>query len=287
MLRSWIDDKPGGPFTFWSSIHIKLIHQPGLKMIQSDALSWCPDLIPEMDHNNENMMLLLDDLFLSLLDVTLQECILNLGQIDDFLKTFSPTDPPFGSSGDWKLELVCGLNTLFYRNRNYIPDDLTLQQDVLWMLHDHKMAVHLGRAETLVAVEWHYWWSGLHTFVWNYVKDYGICQQYKINRSPAYPFYMPILPSSSTWPFASCSMDLVTDLPPSQGFDSILVMVDHGLTKGVILLPCNNNHCGTCGRITTRTPLQTIWTSRQIYLGQRTPVCCPYLLETTETFECD
>ena len=34
-------------------------------------------------------------------------------------------------------------------------------------------------------------------------------------------------------------MDLITDLPLSQGFNSILVMVDHGLTKGVILLPCN------------------------------------------------
>ena len=34
-------------------------------------------------------------------------------------------------------------------------------------------------------------------------------------------------------------MDLITDLPLFQGFDSILVMVDHSLTKGVILLPCN------------------------------------------------
>jgi hypothetical protein len=33
-------------------------------------------------------------------------------------------------------------------------------------------------------------------------------------------------------------MDFITDLPPSNGFDSILVIVDHGLTKGVILSPC-------------------------------------------------
>ena len=79
-----------------------------------------------MDHNNENMMLLPDNLFLNLLDVTLQECVLNLGQVDDFLKTFSSTDPPFGSPDDWKLELVYGLNTLFYKDRNYVPDDLAL-----------------------------------------------------------------------------------------------------------------------------------------------------------------
>ena len=50
---------------------------------------------------------------------------------------------------------------------------------------------------------------------------------------------MPIPPASTTRPFAHCSMDLITDLPLSDGFNSILVMVDHGLTKGVILLPCN------------------------------------------------
>jgi transposase InsO family protein len=29
------------------------------------------------------------------------------------------------------------------------------------------------------------------------------------------------------------------DLPNSDGFDSIMVVVDHGSTKGVILVPCN------------------------------------------------
>ena len=34
-------------------------------------------------------------------------------------------------------------------------------------------------------------------------------------------------------------MDFITDLPLVGGFDSILVVVDQGLTKGVILTPCN------------------------------------------------
>jgi len=32
-------------------------------------------------------------------------------------------------------------------------------------------------------------------------------------------------------------MDLITDLPKSKGFDSILSVVDHGLTKRIILIP--------------------------------------------------
>ena len=34
-------------------------------------------------------------------------------------------------------------------------------------------------------------------------------------------------------------MDLITDLPPADRHDSILVVVDQGLSKGVILIPCN------------------------------------------------
>ena len=185
------------------------------------------------------MMLLPDNLFLNLLDITLQEWVLNLGQVNDFLKTFSPDDPPFRTSDNWKLELVSGLTTLFYKDRNYIHDNLALQRDVVWMLHNHKTAWHLGKTETLVAVEQHYWWPGLCIFVWNYVRGCGICQQYKINRFPSHSSYMPIPPSSSTRPFASCLMDLIMDLPPSWGFDSILVVVDHSLMKGMILLPCN------------------------------------------------
>jgi hypothetical protein len=49
----------------------------------------------------------------------------------------------------------------------------------------------------------------------------------------------PALLLSSLHPFVNCSMDLITDLPFIDGFDSILVIVDQGLMKGIILVPCN------------------------------------------------
>ena len=95
-------------------------------MIQSDVLSQRPDLIPSKDTDNKDMALLPDNLFLNLLDLTLQDRVLNLGQLDDFLRAFLIDDPPFGASDDWKLELVDRKNTLFYKGWNYIPDDLDL-----------------------------------------------------------------------------------------------------------------------------------------------------------------
>ncbi len=40
-------------------------------------------------------------------------------------------------------------------------------------------------------------------------------------------------------PFQQITMDFITDLPSSDGFDSIFIVVDQGLTKAVILMPCN------------------------------------------------
>ena len=113
-------------------------------MVQSDALSRQPDFVPTKDTDNKNMTLLLENLFLNLLDLTLQDRVLDLGQLDNFLRNFSIDNPPFGTPDDWKLELIDGKNTLFYKGQNYVPDDLDLQRDIVKMLHDHETASHPG-----------------------------------------------------------------------------------------------------------------------------------------------
>ena len=57
---------------YLSEFDIKLVHIPGTKMIQSDALSRRPDYIPEEDHDNENRILLPEDMFVNLMDMDLQ-----------------------------------------------------------------------------------------------------------------------------------------------------------------------------------------------------------------------
>jgi len=41
------------------------------------------------------------------------------------------------------------------------------------------------------------------------------------------------------------SMDLITDLPRSQGFDSILTIVDQGCSKAAKFIPCTKTIDGT------------------------------------------
>jgi Integrase zinc binding domain len=94
------------------------------------------------------------------------------------------------------------------------------------MYHDHEMAGHPGELETYIGIRQNYWWPGLWTFVKNYVQGCGICQQFKINQSPSNPAYIAIERANNTRLFAKGSMDLITDLPPVEGYDSILVVVD-------------------------------------------------------------
>jgi hypothetical protein len=139
---------------------------------------------------------------------------------------------------DWKIEEIDGRKTIFFKEKNYIPKDLELQWDIVKMYHDHEMAGHPGGLETYNGIRQNYWWSGLRTFVKNYVQGCGICQQFKINRSLSNPAYIVIEGANNTRLFAKCLMDLITDLPPVEEYDSILVVVDRGLSKGVILCPC-------------------------------------------------
>ena len=71
----------------------------------------------------------------------------------------------------------------------------------------------------------------------NYIQGCGTCQQFKINQSLSNLAYQAIEGAKTTRPFAHCSINLITDLPPVEGHDSILVVVDQGPSKGVILCP--------------------------------------------------
>jgi hypothetical protein len=138
---------------------------------------------------------------------------------------------------DWEVEEFEGENILFYKEKNYVLIDAELHREIVQKYHDHPTAGYPGELQTYNMVKEHYWWPGLQVFIKNHVQGCGTCQQFKIDRNPSKPVFIPIKGARSTRLFASCSMDLITDLPPVNDCDSILVMVDRGNTKGAILIP--------------------------------------------------
>ena len=123
-------------------------------MIQSDTLSRRPDYGLNNEHDNEDIILLPDNLFINLLDVDLQKRITKTKEMDykvketlDLLLKNRPTNLQKDLS-DWKTEEIDGKMTLFYKEKNYIPIDQELRRDIVKMFHDHETAGHPGELET-------------------------------------------------------------------------------------------------------------------------------------------
>ena len=204
---------------YLSEFDVKLIHTPGSKMIQLDTLSRRPDFVPDNDNDNDNITMHPKELFINLINAELQQrianCTTKYKDATDAITMLLKDGPTSmrNQLDDWTLESFEGKDILFFKGKNYIPPDEELCRDIARMFHDRETAGHPGELETFNAISQHYWWPGLRTFVKNYVSGCGICQQFKIHRSPAKPTFIPTKGAKSTRPFAYCSMDFITNLP--------------------------------------------------------------------------
>ena len=128
-----------------------------------------------------------DNLFINLIDTDLQQRIANCDMMDkdamDTLTTLLEHGPTTikNDLNDWTMEKFGDKNILFFKGKNYIPLDDNLRKDIARIFHDHPTAGHPGELETFNSIRQHYWWPGLRTFVKNYVKGSGTCQQFKID----------------------------------------------------------------------------------------------------------
>ena len=217
---------------------LKLVHVPGKQLSAPDALSRRPDFIPKEDTNNEGVTLLPQTLFVRLIDVELNKKIAkstrNDPQVINALHALENETPARFRLrlSDWKYDA----EILTYQGRVFLLDKENIRQDIVKLHHDHQTAGHPGYLKTRQLVAKGYWWPGMPQFIKKYIEGCSTCQQNKTNTHPTIPPIHPI-PSNETLPFKQISYDLITGLPESNGFDLLLVVVDHGLSKGVILCP--------------------------------------------------
>ena len=80
----------------------------------------------------------------------------------------------------------------------------------------------------------------MSTFLRKFISGCADCQVAKVNTHCTMPGLSP-LAIEHPLPFSSISVNLIMGLPTSHRYDAVMVMVDHGLTKGVIYCPCTKN----------------------------------------------
>ena len=65
-----------------------------------------------------------------------------------------------------------------------------------------------------------------------------VCQVHKVLTHPTVPTITP-LAFEGSHPFQNLSVDLIIDLLLVNSFNSVMIVVNHGLSKGVTLAPCS------------------------------------------------
>jgi len=107
---------------------------------------------------------------------------------------------------------------------------------LMQMHHDDPLAGHFSAAKTVELLLRNYYFPGIQTYVRKYVASCDTCARGKPSRHLQHGELSPLPIPPGPWKGISC--DLITDLPPSNGYDSILVFIDR-FTKMCHLINCN------------------------------------------------
>ena len=208
--------------------HFTLVHKPGT-LNCADAFSRRPDY-DNGTSDNEDIVVLGPELFA------------NTAEILDLEKRVFAVQEEHKNEirklqGDFPLDELDG--KWFHHGRPVVPKVEELRQQLLLQYHDHPLAGHPGIANTTTGLIKDFWWPTLKRLIAEYVQGCTTCQSMKPNTMRPKPPLMPIIATGVQPPFETISLNLITDLPTSQGYNSVLTVVDHGCSKAAIFLPCH------------------------------------------------
>lgn len=116
-----------------------------------------------------------------------------------------------------------------------VPEEL--KKTVLEACHDAPLAGHLGFARTLATIRKRFYWHKMRREIKQYVASCHICQCRKAPNRRKQGLTMPLPVAEDV--FDTVGIDLMTKLPRSHGYNTILVCTDN-LSKYVVTVPLKN-----------------------------------------------
>ena len=221
---------------FLSEFNFKILYRSGSSNGKPDALSRRPDYIDTSEDVDEiPFSVLRPENFCaivcsvsSLNDKILAECK-NDPFYSDICNYLANHKPPIPHPQIEKFSISNSF--LLFSDKIYVPTNC--RPSVLKLCHDSPSAGHFGFRKTTSLISRDFWWPSIHLDVKNYIHSCEVCCRSKSSRHKPYGLLQPL--DISNHPWSSISMDFITDLPSSDGFDTILVVVDR-LTKMIHLI---------------------------------------------------
>ncbi|GKD95356.1 putative reverse transcriptase domain-containing protein, partial [Tanacetum coccineum] len=128
---------------------------------------------------------------------------------------------------------------LCLHGRSWLPCYGDLRSVIMYESHKSKYSIHPGSKKMYQDMKKLYWWPNMKADITTYVSK---CLTYvKVKAEHQRPSGLLVQPEIPEWKWDNITMDFITKLPkPSQGFDTIWVMVDR-LTKSAHFLPIREN----------------------------------------------
>ncbi|MBW0590004.1 hypothetical protein O181_129719 [Austropuccinia psidii MF-1] len=123
---------------------------------------------------------------------------------------------------------------LLFKDRVVISSNQEIQLNILQRSHDSPLAGHPGQEKTLKLIKGDFYWAGMNKFNKDYVSSCQQCSRDKNIHHKKLGLLKPLQIPSGPWNYLS--MDFITQLPLSNTFDSILVVVDR-FSKMAIFIP--------------------------------------------------
>ncbi|KAI0992938.1 hypothetical protein K3495_g15246 [Podosphaera aphanis] len=131
-------------------------------------------------------------------------------------------------------------------NRVWVPDHEPLRTAIMQRIHDSHLAGHPGRDTMIGLILRRWFWPKLRESVRRFIRNCDICGKSTVWREAKAGFLrsLPIPERIGS----ELTIDFVTDLPPSQGCTSIMVITDR-LSKDVFLFGTESMTAPTCAKI--------------------------------------
>src|ERR1700679_3974827 len=124
------------------------------------------------------------------------------------------------------------------------PEGLNQRRKILKLYHDHPLAGHPRISNTTHLLAQQYEGEGMKEFAVDYVHGCTTCQENKPRTTHRKAPLQPITTDPQSGPFQLIAMDLITDLPESNGFNAVLTIIDRGRSKAAKFPPCTTNITG-------------------------------------------
>ena len=228
MMRQDLNRRQARWAQYLSRFNLKWLHKAGVTMGKANALSRHEDHMIGIEDDNKGVLVIPPE-------HVRQNKVLICNEGDKIYKKIKemtsklPESEVFMISKDWKEDD----DVIMKGERVCVPDKEDLQLQVVKLHHDILVAGHPSYEKTIELVQRTYFWPGMTSFVKNYINRCDRCARFRANQAP-FGTFNPL--EAPYMPWIDITADFTMDLPISNGYDSILVIVDQ-FSKEVEFIP--------------------------------------------------